>query len=96
MTRMMIVKWKIREPETMRILSMLPELVDKSRQEEGNVSYNIYQSETDPGELVLHEEYASAPAAESHKQSEHYQRIVLDQIVPHLASREVTLVKHPY
>lgn len=93
MKRVVIVRWKIKEPETSRIVQMLPELVDKSRQEKGNVSYNIYQSEADPSELILHEEYASAAAAESHRQSEHYQRIVLNQIVPHLASREVTPVK---
>jgi quinol monooxygenase YgiN len=93
MKTMVIVKWRIKEPETTRILKMLPELVEKSRKEKGNVSYYIYQSEINPSELILHEEYASAAAAESHKQSEHYQRIVLNQVVSHLASREVTPVK---
>jgi quinol monooxygenase YgiN len=88
-----IVKWKIKEPETIRILKLLPELVEKSRKEKGNVSYTIYQSENDPNELILHEQYTDAAAAEAHKQSEHYQRIVVNQIVPHLAMRDVTPVK---
>jgi quinol monooxygenase YgiN len=88
-----IVKWKIKESETIRILKLLPELVEKSRKEEGNLFYTIYQSENDPNELILHEQYTDAAAAETHKQSEHYQRIVVNQIVPHLAVRDVTPVK---
>jgi len=88
-----IAKWKIKEAETSRILKILPELVEKTRKEKGNISYAIYQSETYPSELILHEEYTDAAALESHKQSEHYQRIVANQIAPHLAAREVTPVK---
>ncbi|MDT4289116.1 putative quinol monooxygenase [Methylomonas sp. MO1] len=88
-----IVKWKIKESETIRILKLLPELVEKSRKEEGNLFYSIYQSENDPNELILYEQYTDAAAAETHKQSEHYQRIVVNQIVPHLAVRDVTPVK---
>jgi len=93
MKRTIIVKWKIKEPETAGILKLLPELAAKSRNEEGNLSYSIYQSENDPNELFLQEQYTDAAAAEAHKQSEHYQRIVVNQIVPHLAVREVTIVK---
>ena len=93
MKKTIIAKWRIKEPETSRLLKLLPELVEKSRKEAGNLSYTIYQSENDPNELILHEQYANAAAAETHKQSEHYQRIVVNQIVPHLAVRDVTPVK---
>lgn len=93
MKKMIIVKWKIEEPETVRILKLLPELVEQSRKEKGNVSYAIYQSGNDHNELILHEEYIDDAALESHKQSEHYQRIVVNQIIPHLAMRDVMPVK---
>jgi quinol monooxygenase YgiN len=92
MEKIIIVKWRIKDSETARILKLLPELIAESRKEPGNVSYAIYQSENDPSDLILHEAYIDATASESHKRSEHYQRIVLKEIIPHLASREVTPV----
>lgn len=88
-----IVKWKIKESETSRILALLPELAEKTRSEPGNVSYVIYQSDGSPRELILHEEYVDAAAADAHRQSEHYRRIVRDEIIPHLEVREVAVVK---
>jgi quinol monooxygenase YgiN len=89
MEKVVIVRWRIKASETQRVLAMLPELAEKSRHESGNVSYAIYRSESDPNELVLHERYVDAAAAEAHRQSEHYQRIVVTGILPHLDAREV-------
>lgn len=93
MEKELIVKWRIKESETNRILKLLPELAAKSQSEEGNLSYAIYQSESNPNDLILHERYADAEAAEAHKSSEHYQTIVAGEILPHLEVREVTVVK---
>jgi quinol monooxygenase YgiN len=93
MEKIVIVKWRIKESETSRILKLLPELTEKTRSEEGNISYTIYQSESDPCELILCEHYTDADAAESHRQSEHYKRIVAEKIIPHLEVREVIWVK---
>ena len=87
-----IVKWKIKESETARILAMLPELADRSKCEKGNVFYTIYRSKNDPHEFILHELYTDADAFEAHKTSEYYQRIVVGEIIPHLVLREVTFV----
>lgn len=93
MEKIVIVKWRIKESETSRILKLLPELAEKTKSEEGNISYTIYQSESDPCELILCEHYTNTAAAESHKRSEHYKRIVAEEIIPHLEAREVILVK---
>lgn len=92
MKKTIIVKWKIKATETARVLKLLPELVAKTRSEAGTVFYDIYQSEAAPNELFLHEQYADAAALEAHRQSEHYQRIVVKEIVPHLETREVALI----
>ncbi len=89
----LIVKWKINESEIDRILKMLPELAEKTKKEEGNVSYAIYQSEGDANEFILHEQYRDANAVEAHKNSEHYQKLVVKEIIPHLTLREVNRVK---
>lgn len=96
MEKNIIVKWKIKESETARIMQLIPELVEKSRAEEGNIFYHIYRSLNDPNELILHEGYANDEAAEKHKNSAHYQETVAAQIVPHLEIREVTIVEQLY
>ena len=93
MEQELIVKWKIKESETSRIVNLLPQLVEKARSEEGNLLYNIYQSVHNANELVLHERYDSAEALEAHKNSGHYLHTVQDQIIPHLEMREVSLLK---
>jgi quinol monooxygenase YgiN len=92
MEKIVIVKWVIKESETARILALLPELAEKTRQEPGNDLYNIYQSQTNQNELILHEQYKDESAAEAHRQSEHYKRIVANLIAPYLEVREVCLV----
>lgn len=96
MEKELIVKWKIRETEIERVLALLPKLVEKTRNEEGNLLYNIYQSAEDANLLILHERYVDANAVEVHKASTHYQETVLVQIIPHLEIREVLSLKKLY
>jgi autoinducer 2-degrading protein len=93
MEKELIVKWKIKETETPRILTLLEHLVEKTRSEKGNISYHIYQSVENANELILHERYVDSNAVEIHKSSEHYQQTVLEQIIPHLEIREVNILK---
>lgn len=93
MTQTLIVKWIAKPGEAERIQALLPELAQRTRAEPGNVLYTIYQSESDPGVFILHECYADPDAVERHRHSEHYQRIVVAEIRPRLASREVIAVK---
>jgi quinol monooxygenase YgiN len=93
MEKELIVQWKIRETATSKVLQLLPELAEKTRLETGNISYTIYQSESDPNTLILHERYMDAAALEAHKNSAHYQAIVVGNILPHLEVRDVHLVR---
>ena len=93
MEKELFAKWRIKSTETARILRLLPALAEQTRTEKGNLSYSIYQSGSDPNEFILHERYADEQAAESHRNSEHYQKIVVAEIIPHLEVREVTVVK---
>lgn len=93
MEKEVIVKWKIREGKINEVLKLLPELAQQTRKEEGNLFYTIYQSEENPNELVLHERYADGQALHAHKFSEHYLKIVRNQILPLLETREVMLVQ---
>jgi len=93
MERELIVKWRIKETETASVLKLLPELVEKTKKEKGNLAYAIYQSEKDPNEIILHERYVNEEALDAHKNAAHYQTIVAGKIIPHLEVREVLFVK---
>jgi quinol monooxygenase YgiN len=93
MEKELVVKWKIKAAELPGILELLPELAEKTRSEDGNVFYEIYRSESEPTEFVLRERYVDDEAAQAHRNSEHYQRIVAGKIIPHLEVREVMVVK---
>ena len=96
MKKELIVKWKVNADAVPQVMALLPELVEQSQAEPGNELYTVYQSEADPTELVLHERYASPEALEAHKNAAHYQQLVVGQIVPLLALREVSLVNRLY
>lgn len=92
MEKELIVRWTIRESETSRILDLLPQLAADTKNEKGNLAYSIYQATDNPNVLILHERYADQEALEFHKNSTHYQEIVVAQIIPYLENREVQLL----
>lgn len=93
MEKELIVKWKISRSSTAEVLKLLPELTEKTKNEKGNLSYSVYQSESNPDELILHERYIDEAALEAHKNSDHYKEIVVAGILPYLETREVHIVQ---
>ena len=47
---------------------------DNSRKEEGNVRFDVLQSNDDPTKFTLYEVFVDEAAAAAHKQTEHYLR----------------------
>jgi len=92
MEKELIVRWTIRESETSRVLGLLPKLAANTKNEKGNLEYNVYQVADSPNVLILHERYVDQDALDFHKTSAHYQDIVLAQIIPYLENREVQLL----
>ena len=45
-----------------------------TRREEGNLRFDVLQSNDDPSRFFLYEVYKSAEAVDAHKQTEHYLR----------------------
>lgn len=46
-------------------------LLDKTRKEEGSISYHLYEDREDPCRLIFHETWASEALWEKHMESEH-------------------------
>ena len=84
-------KWQVKEGALQRVLDLLPELIQHTKNEAGNVCYHIYQSHTDTHIVLLYEGYEDEAALDAHRSSNHFKEIVVKQIVPLLEKREVNL-----
>lgn len=56
-------------------LKAVAELVEKSNQEEGCISYQIYQDKNDESKVAMLEEWKDEEAIALHNASEHFTRI---------------------
>lgn len=84
-------KWKVKEGELDAVLKEFAEGAEKSSTEDGNLFYKVHQSNLDANLQILFEGYINASAVEAHRNSQHYQDIVIGNIIPKLESREVFL-----
>ncbi|MCY0968282.1 putative quinol monooxygenase [Chryseobacterium wangxinyae] len=85
-------KWQVKKGNLDKVLPLLKEASKKSAEEEGNLFYKIHQDKNDENTLILFEGYDDDAALEFHKSSDHFQNIVVKQIVPLLEGREVILM----
>ena len=84
-------KWQVKEGQLNVVLNLLAEVVKKSTEEKGNLFYKVHQSNAEANTLILFEAYADEAAVETHRNSAHFQNLVIGQIVPNLQNREVIL-----
>lgn len=87
----LFAKWKVREGNLEKVLSLFPKLAALSRAEEGCLLYDIHQGRTEPNTLMLYECYRDEAAVNAHRSSEHFQKMVIGEMVPMLESREPLL-----
>lgn len=83
--------WRVKEGQVENVLSLLKEVHDQSIKEEGNLFYKIHQSKEDANTIVLFEGYNNEAAVAAHRNSVHFQDLVLGKIVPLLDTREIVL-----
>ena len=87
----LFAKWQVKDGHLQAVLDVLPELVKQTTAEKGNVFYKIHQSNTDANTLVLFEGYEDDSALEAHRNSVHFQTLVIGKVVPLLAAREAVV-----
>lgn len=92
----LFAKWQVKDGHLDAVLKLLPELVEETRKEEGNLFYTIHQSIIDPNTIMLYEGYKNEDAVAAHRASEHFKAIALAQIVPVLDNREAILATQLY
>lgn len=84
-------KWQVKEGQLTTVLTLLKDVVKKSTEEEGNLFYKVHQSNAEANTLILFEGYTNETALAAHRNSEHFQTVVLGEIIPLLENREVIL-----
>jgi quinol monooxygenase YgiN len=84
-----IARYTIAAGNEEKVLALLPVLAGASRDEPGNVSFEIFRQLGDGRQVVLLERYASPDALAAHRETAHFQDLVLGQIVPLLDRRVV-------
>jgi quinol monooxygenase YgiN len=80
--------WRAQEGEEGRIARIIEELTEPSRAEPGNLFYQAHRSPDDPRLFYLYEQYVDESGYQAHQESEHFQRLVVHEAIPHLESRE--------
>jgi len=83
--------WQVKEGHIDAVLNVLKVVREESIKENGNLFYTIQQSNTDTNTLILFEGYSNEAAVEEHRSTSHFQDLLLGQIIPLLASREIVL-----
>lgn len=84
-------RWKVKEGNMPIVLELLKVVGPRTREEKGNLFYQIHQSQADANTLILYEGYADEAAQKEHMNTDHFKKLVVEQIVPLLEEREVTL-----
>jgi autoinducer 2-degrading protein len=86
-------KWRVQEGHLKNVLSLLADVTKESVKEEGNLLYQAHQSTADANVILLYEGYVNEAAVETHRGSDHFQKLVVGEIVPLLVEREVVLTR---
>jgi len=84
-------KWRVKAGHLDTVLELLPEVVRESSAEAGNLFYLVHRDHSDTNALLLFEGYRDQAALDDHRNSPHFQSIVVARIVPLLERREVSL-----
>lgn len=88
-----VARWQSADGHLDEVLAILAEVRPQTLAEPGCLGYEIYRGVDSPHSLLLLEHYRDDAALEAHRQSAHYQSLVVGRALPLLASREVQLLQ---
>lgn len=82
--------WRAKEGREETIARVIETMTPLSRAEPGVLYYQAQRSLDDPRIFFLYEQYVDEAAYEAHMATEHFERHVRGEAIPHLESRERT------
>ena len=90
MAFVLVVRMIAREGEQDRAAELIPQLVEASRKEPGNVHYIAHRDPQDPRVFLVYEQYRDKAAFEEHGASDHFQSIGAGELFGLMEERERT------
>src|ERR1700733_15207817 len=72
-----------------QVYDLLPHLIAGARSEPGNLAFDAYPALDDRSNYVLLERYVSREAFAEHRETAHFNEIMLGKILPLLANRVI-------
>ena len=88
-----VARWQPHKESYDEVRAIINQLRPKSLSEPGCLGYEVFESTDASGTILLLEHYRDADALEAHKQSEHYQTLVVGQALALLADRKVEVLQ---
>ncbi|MBP0589495.1 antibiotic biosynthesis monooxygenase [Paraburkholderia sp. LEh10] len=88
-----VARWRVAQERVADVLQLVGVLREKSLTEPGCLGYEAFRSTDDPSVILLIERYRDSAAIDEHRNSPHYQQLVVDRIIPMLSARQVELLR---
>jgi quinol monooxygenase YgiN len=85
-----VAQYLVTEGHESTVIPLLEENAEASRNEPGCLEFSVYQASDDPRRFLLYERYTGEDAFQAHRRTEHFGRIIEQQVVPLLEARVVT------
>jgi quinol monooxygenase YgiN len=90
-----IAKWTIIPEHREFVMERLRAMIKESRQEPGNLRYDLFRMDANQDEVLLHEEYESPEAFQVHRDAPYFKKMVLEECLPKLSKRSMTIFGEP-
>lgn len=88
MPYVMTAQWTAKPGEEERVEQLLRQVAAASAREPGCLLFWIHRLPAQPGRFFLYEQYVSEAAFQEHAASEHVRRLILEDAVTRLQTRE--------
>lgn len=88
-----IARWQALPGRADSVLALVAALREQSLAEAGCLGYEVFRGATDDDAILLLERYRDHPAIEAHRATSHYRELLVERILPLLASRQVELLR---
>ena len=88
MAFVLVARMTAKDGEQDRVAELIPQLVEASSAEPGNVHYIAHRDPEDPRVFLMYEQYRDKAAFEEHGRTEHFQRIGPGELFGLMEDRE--------
>lgn len=86
---LMTARYFIKDGHRDQVLADLREMAQEIKKSEpGCIGYQVWEANEHPNQFLLCEVYVDEPAADAHRRTAHFERIIAGRIVPQLEDRE--------